>query len=653
MKKMLRLLIDGFKNLRLDLKLTGMDMLVAPSRVGKTAVLDACKVGLLGYHPKTAGSFSRTGHRFMRPFMGKDETQVQIYFGDGHPMINRCWELKGDTVKYYGFDRSAVPSMLFDANEYFSMSGPERIQHIFKRVEIDAKQFNVNALTAMIKTVKVESPSEHSEAAIVKVVKKAQELDEARQSEGVNFQDYLKQLIDDAKEMKRLADEQARMMDGTGRGMTVMQALGIAAPARNMTVELTRLRERQQALNAELVLLQEAGRQHARWKEQVSQVRGKLSHAQNDIVNDITFLKTKMDEAQDEYSKLLANSVYGATDKAYKQKVDAQAAHDQLKRDLKTLEQTIESLKTEHHRKLKLDHCPFCKSNRKGWQSELISDFNQKLSEMEAKHSKIESLILQALSELERATVDYDDRKKFEDHLKAARADLDSAVMGLRNVERKHDGDIRAMADHDALMANEPPAPDAQKVATIESEILTVSGEIRQADETHRRYISETTRAADAAKASKRYDAFKAESEVGRLVVNLLLDLQQQMIQQAVGGLMLKVNTFSEGIMPQLEYRDDDIGYVNEQGRWVSHVAFSGVERAISYAALSVALAGDADIRVVILDEMGVTNLKFKIIARMKELVDAGVIDNFIGADVDEAAADRYRELGCNVIELA
>jgi hypothetical protein len=114
------------------------------------------------------------------------------------------------------------------------------------------------------------------------------------------------------------------------------------------------------------------------------------------------------------------------------------------------------------------------------------------------------------------------------------------------------------------------------------------------------------------------------------------------MIDVAIKNLMATANLFTRCILKQpLDYRDGDIGYV-EAGQWVSHECFSGTEEALAYAGLSVALAQSAPLKLVIIDELGIIDppsLRRRIVDRMQELVTAGVIGQFIGADGSAAAA--------------
>lgn len=71
-------------------------------------------------------------------------------------------------------------------------------------------------------------------------------------------------------------------------------------------------------------------------------------------------------------------------------------------------------------------------------------------------------------------------------------------------------------------------------------------------------------------------------------------------------------------------------------GAWISLDAFGGFEEQLAFAALSVAVSSDAEVKLVIMDELGRLDPMTKLVVweRMKQLIEAKVIDQFIGVDV-------------------
>jgi len=138
-----------------------------------------------------------------------------------------------------------------------------------------------------------------------------------------------------------------------------------------------------------------------------------------------------------------------------------------------------------------------------------------------------------------------------------------------------------------------------------------------------------------------------ADAEVWRAVAYGLKAHRDHVVEQAFGTFADSIEQFTDGILPfQVAVHDGDLGYFKD-GIWVSHEVFSGSEMAMVYAGLGVALAGNASVKIVMMDEVLISHEnKRKIADRMLALAKAGVIDAFLIVDVDEAGWPTW----CDVI---
>jgi hypothetical protein len=113
---------------------------------------------------------------------------------------------------------------------------------------------------------------------------------------------------------------------------------------------------------------------------------------------------------------------------------------------------------------------------------------------------------------------------------------------------------------------------------------------------------------------------------------------QQKLVDGAINAILGTARKFTDGIMPgKLDYKDGELGYW-AGATWVGHETFSGTEEALALTAFSVALAAESEVRLVMIDELGIADPATKrlIIERMVKLVDEGVIEQFCGADSNE-----------------
>src|ERR1051325_3163219 len=95
MKLLTYISATGLKGRTFEYQLGKVDLFVGPSFSGKTAVLDAIKIGLLGYHPKlgrrSAATFSLASGEFM-----------SIEGELGGAKLRHAWKMERGSVRYEG-----------------------------------------------------------------------------------------------------------------------------------------------------------------------------------------------------------------------------------------------------------------------------------------------------------------------------------------------------------------------------------------------------------------------------------------------------------------------------------------------------------------------------------------------------------------------
>jgi hypothetical protein len=161
------------------------------------------------------------------------------------------------------------------------------------------------------------------------------------------------------------------------------------------------------------------------------------------------------------------------------------------------------------------------------------------------------------------------------------------------------------------------------------------------AEKAQRAFIG--ARADEARKAQAILEAQRVQGEVDVLkaAVKALEELQVKAVDTAFGKLLETANAMvGDLLLTPLAYRDGEIGRLQD-GLWISHRTFSGTEKLLAYAALSVALAVQSPIKIVLMDELGrlEAGLRAKLVYRMRALTDLGDIHQFIGVC---AGSDTY-----------
>lgn len=149
-------------------------------------------------------------------------------------------------------------------------------------------------------------------------------------------------------------------------------------------------------------------------------------------------------------------------------------------------------------------------------------------------------------------------------------------------------------------------------------------------------------------------------AEVLKECVKRLTAWRDELIDGGIGKILAVANQFWDGVatyqMGPLAWNKERAEFGRDDGEgWISLDTFSGFEEQLAFAALSVAVSSGTAVKLVIMDELGrMTQAnKARVIARMRELIAKGIIDQFVGLDV---VADDYRHLedakGVKVITL-
>ena len=147
-------------------------------------------------------------------------------------------------------------------------------------------------------------------------------------------------------------------------------------------------------------------------------------------------------------------------------------------------------------------------------------------------------------------------------------------------------------------------------------------------------------------------DTFKA-------ALKIIREEQEKLCNSAFGDVLKVARRFTDGLLNSpLEFHDMELGRRISQadldagntapiGSWVSHETLSGTEELLAYAGFSVALASKAPIKLVVMDELGRVETKRRelLIRRMRELVNDGTIDQFVGCDVSRIPASQLSDV--------
>jgi|GEM_PF-3904442 len=252
------------------------------------------------------------------------------------------------------------------------------------------------------------------------------------------------------------------------------------------------------------------------------------------------------------------------------------------------------------------------------------------------------------------------EERKAELELEAAKA-ADTSAMDEHEAAKKQAANLFAKRSRLAVLRSELLAvPDyASVIARLEGELAalppetnvdtmtdamhrlaeakaTAAKRLETARQAEKDLIMSRAEAATKLKAADKAEATRIEADIWKQVRQFVEDEQAEAVQTAFTPMLRIANSIVGKVLGSpLTYRDGELGRMN--GRtWVSHHTFSGSEQAVTYAALSVALAAQSPLRIAIVDELDrlTTENKQALMEAVVDAIQAGTLDQFCGCDV-------------------
>lgn len=612
----------GLKGLIFDWDLAPVTLVVGDSFSGKTAVLDALRLGLLGYHP---GLGKRPGDTFR--LSGASNLVVDITLDDGK-RIGRRWARDGQSIKYTGPgpEDALLPLIALDSREYFSLTAAQRLSYLFARMDPAKVGLTPADIAAKVRGASLVGTGPDAEAAQAEIAEVIHGLVEAAKSEEATIQQFADTIVMDLLDRKKEAAASARAARGAVQ--TAARVADFAAAPRNVAAELRAAKE---ALG-------------------VAQAAKATLGAQAQEASSLVARIAEANKPQPDYAAQIEDAKKALAALPPMPKPDKDAAMDDYKTetivttaeaDLKRAEAAETEEAAQFAKDMKAKACPHCLSSRKGWQEHIEArhvEMAAKLAEARVKAKVIlmtaKAVHKKAAARFAKAQAEIDELARIE----IEKERIEGRIRSLQGLASEITSRAKEVEGLTVRLKTLPPT-DAEALRKTVLALELAQARVADLEASQQRWVAaqaeENARrrsVAEAGKQEARAAVFKAAAESAQAV-------QAEAISRAVAGLIDVANKFTAGIMrAPIEYRDGDVGYVRD-GVWVGHgdgALFSGTEAALAYAGLAVALAASAPARIVLMDELGVMDERTRVLAveRMRILVADGTIDQFVGCDV-------------------
>jgi hypothetical protein len=569
-----------------------------------------------------------------------------------------------------------MPPVALDVQgEFLGLSGPARTRFLFGRCKLPEDmtiEAMVRALVANVKNVKLEDNTPESEAGLEEVVKLLNGTTLTTDSDRTP-QAWVESMVEMVGEKKKASAACVQRMQKTGQGQAQIALTGPPPPV-DAEQRLARARALlgQGALNA----LNDA-KELAATAVDLEATQNRIAKLENEIKIGAS---SKMLPAGPEPARPTATGNRPDDTAARDAVANAAKVANKLDGDVRQAEADITRLQKELKDAAGAVKCSKCGQSIVDLQSKVVNGLKTLIkaasksvktaTQARLDFNPTETAASVALSEVYQAQASWD-KATAEAHTSYQNAVADWTHKNTLYIGAQHA--LKVMANQVAELREKVAHNAAAAEAAGKVPVLTIALDKARSDYTAAKLAADTKRIevatadtaykqllalraekAASARAAAELARARVECEVWKETAKLVAALQSKLLDAAVGPLVVRANELCGGILRSpLVWQDGEIGMATA-GKLITHKMFSGTEQALTYCALSVALAADAPFRLAMVDEIGRLDDHNKVafVALLLELIRTDKLDQAVLTDVRPLGADAPTVPGYVEIEV-
>ena len=646
-------------------QLSDITLFYGENAAGKTTRVDALTLALTKSLPGIA-----TRPSDIHDLLASDAEMTVYTETDGDlPEFAGCSWIKGRKGIETAFEGSLeAPRLLFSTSEFLDMTAKERTKFLFQILPPPPlDKVGPEAIIARLKNIKLDPHTEHAEKAITDLCQKVEESwDKATSTkEGSTIQGWLSALVEEITEHVKTTKASLKGMKATSLGIT---ALRKEAPSL-APIELRR-KKAQETLQLAVAAEQDALNKFTDAERKVQEAKTAASKWV-----DPTAAKAEIAVLEKAISELESVPMAGLaptpgvmtarpTDTKERAKLrEATDAVDAIRRRFNACNAGINDIRNAIDAAKNQTCCPTCGHDITESQSKIIESLKTQLKQAESDLNsigkqvddvdKVENIAKAAVLEANKAIEKWDTEKAAMDRgnqeqvnkhnaavkaYNAARAAINSNQTKINSLQKAIEANAAAEAAKAILPSLETASAQAADAyrntgthkAGIKATMEAVEAEYRAA-------LADAAAARNIQQAINEVERLEAETGIGEATKEMLIELLDESIKMSIGPLVTLANNLCADILKApLVFEDGEIRMATRTGGH-SHKTFSGTERALAYAALSVGLATQSPVKLVIFDELGRLSKKnkLKLVARLSRLIIDNVIDQAVLVDTE------------------
>lgn len=630
MSRIKRLKVSGIKGSQVDIQLGGVNVILGANGEGKTALQESIMLAFAGHVP-------RLGPKKTRKLMSEASMSVLVELDSGERASGE-WRMKGGKVSETLNTLAGIPPVALDARVYLGLTENQRTDFIFRQLDLAALGFGDEAIVAELKGLKLEEHTAEAEVGLRELTAEVEKLADKRAKTGQPLQEWLADIYEFLRKRKTEQEAVVRQMRASLDAAAQLRAgEGVASLRPGVERERADCQTRADELRAKLNDVQQRIKAATEAAALVERLEGEMEVFDAETAEaKLAELRRKADVLRQEASAYIFR-----TPKATGRRHEAEMKREGIAREAARLRREQADADSKLGPLLKAVACPTCGACGTDWRM-LV----------ETQHNDAKAIRQQMLDKLdgELAAVNSEHSAASEDERACLEADAANAAKlktaaQLEVEARRVESEIAVFTQKATkLLAARDGVKSPEMLADWRAEEGRLSGEAGRNREEWTRLDQELLRATAARQDAKRREeataaALKHEiaSKLAKLAGEKVVELQEKLVAKAIGSVLAKAEVVTAGIIGSpLVWREGEIGRIRN-GVFVSLDTFNGADERLALAGLQIALAPESKVKLVMLDELGTLDAanKRKLIRAMLRAVDAGVIDQFIGFDVD------------------
>lgn len=615
-----------FKNLKgstRTLPLSPINLITGRNSTGKSTILDAITLALIGHVPRLGRSPSAT-------FQLASASPMSVCAFREEGVAVSTWTKSGSSVKAKlpeGIDQT--PVVMMDFADFQTRTSTARAQFIFAMSKIDPSEFSFEKVIEFAESI--EAKTDGANAAKTFLIGRLNEGISAARAESRNVAEWLADAIASVKEIAKAY--RAKLQAAEGSAATAAERLQSMTAVEYNEADLAEAQRKHGAAGAAFLLAKKAVHDAATQVEASKSITEKLERLREDMsADDMLQTANDLEASMNEQLRVIDARRPVLADGVKERSAILDSEIQAARREMETLEATARAEAAKLQAQLAKDRCPVCKCSGDLWKPGLQAAYDAEEQKRQERTGILSDLIAAKLVPFEEVTNLIGIHAETEQEWREERQMMAGSASQIAKL-RKTAAEIGALEARRAKIVTATP-PSDEELATLASEVekaRTLSVELSEARTAAEAYKSAQTAAADAEQRT-------VDARDGIAVIKAaqegLIDLQEKLAEKTVGKIVTDARKLTDNVLGwTLEYRDGDFGY-QRGGQWVSSSTWSGSETRIAFAGIQAAFASMHPERVMLMDELWVIDTdRFRaMMERIAELIAEGFIHQFIGA---------------------